>query len=135
MSTEVCGICRSTVSFTDTVHVLIHTKSDEGVVDYYICRQCYDDELAPLFASDETEEADDETGSELEEETEEGDGEETGDDGEETADDLDDESEKPIGLDPDDRDRSVDESGEPVIDIGSGMGAEPEEPEEPDQES
>jgi hypothetical protein len=49
MSTEECGICHETVSFSDTVHVLIHTKTEEGVVDYYICRDCYTDEIAPLF--------------------------------------------------------------------------------------
>lgn len=49
MSTEACGVCNETVSFSDTVHVLIHTKTDQGVVDYYVCRHCYDENLAPLF--------------------------------------------------------------------------------------
>ncbi|HKJ58475.1 MAG TPA: hypothetical protein VKA37_04540 [Halobacteriales archaeon] len=39
------------VSFSDTVHVLLNPRGDEGVVDYYVCRNCYDEELAPLFQS------------------------------------------------------------------------------------
>jgi hypothetical protein len=50
MPSEDCGICSATVPFAETVHVLIHTKTDEGVVDYYVCRSCYEDEMAPLFA-------------------------------------------------------------------------------------
>lgn len=50
MPTEKCGICNGTVSFSETVHMLIHTKTDEGVVDYYICRSCYEEKVAPLFA-------------------------------------------------------------------------------------
>lgn len=49
MSTEGCGICDREVPFADTVHVLIHTRSEKGVVDYYICRDCYEDDVAPLF--------------------------------------------------------------------------------------
>jgi len=49
MAGEECAICDALVSFSDTVHVLIHTRSDEGVVDYYVCSNCYDDRLAPLF--------------------------------------------------------------------------------------
>ena len=37
------------VSFSDTVHVLLNPRGDEGVVDYYVCRRCYDERLAPLF--------------------------------------------------------------------------------------
>ena len=51
--TEECGICGATVPFSDAVHVLVHTNSDEGVVDYYVCKGCYGTELAPLFATDE----------------------------------------------------------------------------------
>jgi len=39
------------VSFSDTVHVLLNPRGDEGVVDYYVCRNCYEEELAPLFQS------------------------------------------------------------------------------------
>ncbi|MFB6114213.1 MAG: hypothetical protein ABEJ58_08965 [Halodesulfurarchaeum sp.] len=49
MNTEECGICHETVSFSDTVHVLIHTKSERGVVDFYVCRSCYEEDLDPLF--------------------------------------------------------------------------------------
>ena len=55
MSTEDCGVCNETVSFSDTVHVLIHTKSEQGVVDYYVCRNCYDGKIAPLFDDEPTE--------------------------------------------------------------------------------
>lgn len=50
MSGETCGVCGEDVPFSITVHVLVHTRSDEGVVDYYVCRSCYDDRVAPLFA-------------------------------------------------------------------------------------
>lgn len=46
MSTEQCGICEAVVPFDDTVHVTIHTKSESGVVDDYICRDCYEENLA-----------------------------------------------------------------------------------------
>lgn len=49
MPTEDCGVCGTQVPFSDTVHVLVHTRTDEGVVDYYVCRSCYDEELAPVF--------------------------------------------------------------------------------------
>ena len=39
------------VSFSDTVHVLLNPRGEEGVVDYYVCRSCYDARLAPLFES------------------------------------------------------------------------------------
>jgi len=48
---EQCGICTETVPFDATVHTLIHTKDDDGVVDYYICRDCYEERVAPLFES------------------------------------------------------------------------------------
>ncbi|MEF8851317.1 MAG: hypothetical protein V5A28_02705 [Haloarculaceae archaeon] len=47
--TEQCSVCGGRVPFSGTVHVLVHTQSDEGVVDYYVCRSCYEAELAPLF--------------------------------------------------------------------------------------
>lgn len=49
MPTEECGVCGQTVPFSGTVHVLVHTRSEEGVVDYYVCQECYEDELAPVF--------------------------------------------------------------------------------------
>lgn len=49
MPTEECGICSAPVPFSDTVHILIHTKGDEGVLDYYVCDSCYQEEIAPAF--------------------------------------------------------------------------------------
>lgn len=49
MSAEPCGVCDALVPFSNTVHVLIHTRSERGVVDYYVCRDCYEERLAPLF--------------------------------------------------------------------------------------
>lgn len=51
MPGEPCRICDAVVSFSDTVHVLLNPRGDEGVVDYYVCRSCYDERLAPLFES------------------------------------------------------------------------------------
>lgn len=50
MPTEHCGICGTPVPFSETVHVLIHTRTEEGVVDHYVCRGCYEAEVAPAFA-------------------------------------------------------------------------------------
>jgi hypothetical protein len=44
-----CGICEDDVPLGHAVHATIHTKTDAGVVDYYVCQPCYEDELAPLF--------------------------------------------------------------------------------------
>lgn len=49
MGTQDCGVCGQTVAFGDTVHVLVHTKSDEGVLDSYVCRDCYEADLGPLL--------------------------------------------------------------------------------------
>lgn len=49
MTTEPCRICGAVVPFDDTVHLTIHTKSEDGVVDYYVCRDCFEGELAGLF--------------------------------------------------------------------------------------
>ena len=49
MVTEDCGICGAAVSLRNTVHVMINTKGDAGVVDFYVCRSCYEADLAPLF--------------------------------------------------------------------------------------
>ena len=51
MTGEPCRICDATVSFSDTVHVLLNPRGEEGVVDYYVCRNCYEEHLAPLFDS------------------------------------------------------------------------------------
>lgn len=49
MTTERCGICEATVPYSDAVHLTVHTKSDAGVVDDYICRDCYEEHLAAIF--------------------------------------------------------------------------------------
>lgn len=49
MLTEECGICGATVPYSNTVHILIHTKSEAGVVDHYICQQCYERDIEELF--------------------------------------------------------------------------------------
>lgn len=49
MAGEQCHVCDALVSFSDTVHVLVNTRNDEGVADYYVCRGCYDDAISPLF--------------------------------------------------------------------------------------
>lgn len=46
---EPCGICDRDVPFDDTVHVLVHTKSEAGVIDHYVCRDCYEEHLQSLF--------------------------------------------------------------------------------------
>lgn len=50
---EDCGVCGTTVPFSLTVHVLVHTNTDEGVLDRYVCRECYEAHLEPLLASGE----------------------------------------------------------------------------------
>ncbi|MFB6071623.1 MAG: hypothetical protein ABEJ88_01500 [Halobacterium sp.] len=48
--TETCGVCGDDLSVSQSVHVTVNTKSDAGVVDYYVCRPCYERELEGLFA-------------------------------------------------------------------------------------
>lgn len=56
---DTCGVCGSSVPFRHTVHVILNAQDDAGVVDYYVCRSCYEAELAPLFdAGDEADEDD-----------------------------------------------------------------------------
>lgn len=57
MTPEECGICEDQVSFSHTVHVMIHTHSDEGVLDFYVCQRCYEDGLRPLFSMPDAPEA------------------------------------------------------------------------------
>ncbi len=45
MSTEPCRVCEATVPYSDTVHVMVHTKSGAGVVDGYLCHDCYEEHL------------------------------------------------------------------------------------------
>jgi len=49
MPVEECASCGAAVSLSDAVHLLVHTKSEAGVVDHYVCRQCYEDRIAVVF--------------------------------------------------------------------------------------
>lgn len=49
MATETCGICGRQVLYSESVHATINTRSEAGVVDYYVCGDCYETELVPLF--------------------------------------------------------------------------------------
>ncbi|QSG08073.1 hypothetical protein [Halapricum desulfuricans] len=51
MALETCGSCGEQVPFADTVHVLVHTKGEDGVVDAYVCRECYEQQLRPIVES------------------------------------------------------------------------------------
>jgi len=57
MAPEECGVCGEQVSFSQTVHVMVHTHSEDGVLDYYVCQGCYEDDLRPLFATPDPTEA------------------------------------------------------------------------------
>lgn len=48
---EPCGVCGEAVAIRHAVHVTIHTKGDAGVVDHYVCKPCYEAEVAPAFES------------------------------------------------------------------------------------
>jgi hypothetical protein len=39
---ESCATCGAIVPYSDAVHVTTHTKSDAGVVDAFVCRECYE---------------------------------------------------------------------------------------------
>lgn len=55
MSSEYCPMCENDVPFSDTIHLLIHTRDeDTGIIDHYICRTCYEEQLFPLFTSETT---------------------------------------------------------------------------------
>ncbi|WP_157502892.1 hypothetical protein [Halobacterium sp. CBA1126] len=47
--TATCDICGDDVALSHAAHTTINTKTDAGVVDYYVCRGCYEADLAPLF--------------------------------------------------------------------------------------
>lgn len=49
MPAEECGICGATVALGDAAHVMLNSKSEEGVRDYYVCPTCFEDELLPYF--------------------------------------------------------------------------------------
>jgi len=49
MATETCAVCGEQFPFDRTVHLLVHTNTEEGALDYYVCRQCYEREFASLL--------------------------------------------------------------------------------------
>lgn len=49
---ETCAVCGAEVPFKHTVHVMLNPGDDDGVVDHYVCRTCYEKHLNPLFASE-----------------------------------------------------------------------------------
>jgi len=48
--TETCPVCGEAVPVRHAVHVTVNTKTEAGVLDQYVCRSCYQAELAPLVA-------------------------------------------------------------------------------------
>jgi hypothetical protein len=46
MTPEPCAVCDAVVLYSDAVHLTINTKSDAGVVDEFICPECYESEIA-----------------------------------------------------------------------------------------
>lgn len=48
MATETCGVCGEAVPFSMTVHVVLHVEEGE-VKDHFVCRDCYESEIEPLF--------------------------------------------------------------------------------------
>lgn len=46
---ERCRFCGESYPFGDTVHLLVHTQSEAGVLDFYVCRGCYESEIADKF--------------------------------------------------------------------------------------
>jgi hypothetical protein len=49
MPPETCGICGAAVALGDAAHVMLNSKSEEGVRDYYVCPTCFEEELVPHF--------------------------------------------------------------------------------------
>lgn len=45
---ETCPVCGEAVGVRNAVHVTVNTKGDAGILDEYVCRSCYQAELAPL---------------------------------------------------------------------------------------
>jgi len=49
MATERCAVCDGVFPFDDTVHLLIHTNTEDGVLEWYVCQQCYEQDVASLL--------------------------------------------------------------------------------------
>lgn len=52
---ESCAVCGGEFPFSNTVHMLVHTQSDEGVLDLHVCKPCYESEIAARFSNAEDE--------------------------------------------------------------------------------
>ncbi|MFB6126490.1 MAG: hypothetical protein ABEJ79_04225 [Halolamina sp.] len=50
MPSQDCRVCGGTATFADMVHVLVHTRTDAGVLDSYVCQDCYETDIEPLLA-------------------------------------------------------------------------------------
>lgn len=55
MLDERCPVCKNKASFSDTVHLLIHTHTDVGVIDHYVCRNCFEEHIEPVFETEPAE--------------------------------------------------------------------------------
>ena len=55
MATETCKLCEAVVPYSEAVHLTIHTKSEAGVVDGYLCPDCYNEALSGVFDSEPAE--------------------------------------------------------------------------------
>lgn len=47
---ETCAVCGAEVPYSHSVHVMLNPGGEDGVIDHYVCRSCYEDELEPLFS-------------------------------------------------------------------------------------
>jgi hypothetical protein len=47
---ETCPVCGGEVPLEHAAHLTVNTKTEDGVVDHYLCQSCYEAELRPLFA-------------------------------------------------------------------------------------
>lgn len=47
---EDCDVCGTTVPLSVTTHVILNPSGDEGVRDYYVCKDCYEAHFEGLFA-------------------------------------------------------------------------------------
>lgn len=52
---EECAACGGAFPFSNTVHLLIHTQSDAGVLDLSMCKPCYQAELEPIITDEAAE--------------------------------------------------------------------------------
>lgn len=62
MAAEQCPICGESVPFAATVHVLVNPH-DGDAHDHYVCRDCYEEQIAELFAEGDEGEPEDGDGA------------------------------------------------------------------------